>query len=161
MEFDATFWVGFCFVVFVGLMIYLKVHKMLIAGLDQRSEQIRERLDEAQRLREEAQALLASYERKQRDAVKEAEAMVEHARAEAQREREQAEARLEEMLTRREALAVEKIALAEVQARQEIRDVAIEAAIAAARRVIVEELNEERASALVDGAIGDLRRNLN
>ncbi len=161
MEFGATFWVGVSFVIFVGLMIYFKVHKMLIGGLDQRSERIKQQLDDAQRLREEAQALLASYERKQRDAVKDAEAMLEHARVEAQREGEQAEARLAEMLTRREALALEKIALAEAQAEQEIRELAIEAAIAAARRVIVEELNDERAGALVDGAIGELRGHLN
>ncbi len=161
MEFDATFWVGLSFVIFVGLMIYLKVHKMLIGGLDARSEKIREQLDDAQRLREEAQALLASYERKQRDAVREAEAMVEHARTEAAREREQAEVRLEEMLTRREALAVEKVQLAEAQAEQEIREIAVEAAVAAARRVIGTELNDERAGALVDGAIRDLRGHLN
>ena len=160
MAFDATFWVGISFAIFVGLMIYFKVHTKLIGGLDQRAERIKQQLDDAQRLREEAQALLASYERMQRNAVQEAEAMIEHARAEAQRGREQAEARLEEMLTRREALGLEKIQLAEAQAEQEIREIAIEAAIAAARQVIVGELNDDRAGALVDGAIGKLRGHL-
>jgi F-type H+-transporting ATPase subunit b len=161
MKFDATFWVGLSFLVFVGLMIYFKVHKMIIDGLDERSKKIAKELEEAQRLREEAQALLATYERKQRDAVEEAEAMLQHAREEARREAEIAAAKLEEALERREALSLEKIRMAEAQAEKEVRDAAIDAAIEAARQVIESKLDQARAGALVDDAIGDLRRHLN
>lgn len=161
MELDATFWVGVAFIVFVGLMIYFKVHTMIAGGLDTRSQKIREELEEAQRLREEAQALLASYERKQRDAAKEASEMVAHAQTEAKRETEIARQKLEELIVRREQMAVEKIAVAEAQAEQEVREAAIDAAVDAARRVIAAQATGERASALIDESIGELRRHLN
>ncbi len=162
MSFDATFWVGLSFLIFVAVLVFkFKVHRMLLSSLDARAERIRGELEEAQRLREEAQALLASYERKQRDALQEAEAMLEYAREEAEREAEIAMAKLEETLQRREQLSLEKISLAEAQAKQEVRDAAIEAAIAAARQIIETRLDDERAGVLVDETIKDLRRHLN
>ncbi len=161
MEFDATFWVGLAFVVFAALMAYFGVHKMILGGLDERAQKIQTELAEAKRLREEAQALLATYERKQRDAVADAEAMLEHAREEARREAALAEAKLAETISRREALSLEKIALAEAQAVTEVRDAAIDAAIEAAGRVIEDKLDEGRSDRLVDEAIGDLRLHLN
>jgi F-type H+-transporting ATPase subunit b len=162
MEFGAAFWVGLAFVVFLAIvLIGFKVHRMVLDGLDERARKIADELEQAQRLREEAQALLASYERKQRDAAAEAEAMLQHAREEARREAEIAQAKLEQALQRREELSLEKIALAETQAAQEVRDAAIDAAIEAARQVIESKLDEARASGLVDEAIGDLRRHLN
>ena len=161
MALDATFWVGIAFVVFIGIMAYYKVHRMIFGVLDERARKIRHELEESQRLREEAQALLAQYERKQRDAMQEAEEMFAHAGIEARRETEIAQAKLEELIRRREQMALEKIALAEAQAQQEVRDAAIEAAISAAEQVISGRLEGERAKGLIEDAIRDLRRHLN
>ena len=161
IEFGATFWVGLSFFIFVGLMLYYRVHRTVIGALDDRASRIRSELEEAQRLREEAQALLASYERKQRDAMAEIESIREHARAEAAREAELAAAKLKESLKRREELSLEKLALAETQAAQEVREAAVEAAIAAAREVIRGKLDREGARALVDDTIRELRQHLN
>lgn len=161
MAFDASFWVGVAFFAFVGVMLYYRVHRMIIDALDERAARIQGELEEAQRLREEAQAMLASYERKQRDAMSEIEAIRQHAREEAAREAVLAAEKLDESLKRREQLALEKIALAEAQAAQEVREAAVEAAIAAAREVIRARLDDERARTLVDETIKDLRRHLN
>ena len=160
MHFDATFWVAAGFVVFVGLMLYFKVHRTIVDTLNARAAKIRSDLDEARRLREEAQTLLATYERKQRDALKEAEAMLAHAREEAQRETDQAQQRLEDSIERRQQLALEKIALAEAQAQKDVRDTAVEIAIAAAEEVIARRISGERGAALVDNSIHGLRRYL-
>ena len=158
---DATFWVGAAFVLFVGILVYLKVPGMLTGALDERAKKISDDLDQARELREEAQVLLATYQRKQRDALKEAEEIIVHAKEEAMREAEQAEKKLEEAVARRQQAALNKIALAEAQAEYEVRDTAIEIAIAAATAVVVQQVRDDRADALVDTAIQDLRRHLN
>ena len=129
---DATFWVGAAFVLFVGILVYLKVPGMLTGALDERAKKISNDLDQARELREEAQVLLATYQRKQRDALKEAEESIAHAKEEAIREAEKAAKKLEEVVARRQQAALNKIALAEAQAEYEVRDAAIEIAIAAA-----------------------------
>ena len=158
---DATFWVGAAFVLFVGILFYLKVPGMLTSALDERAKKISDDLDQALELREEAQVLLATYQRKQRDALKEAEEIIAHAKEEAMREAEQAEKKLEEAIARRQQAALNKIALAEAQAENEVRDTAIEIAIAAATAVVAQQVQGDRADALVDTAIQDLRRHLN
>ncbi len=158
---DATFWVGAAFVLFVGILVYLKVPGMLTGALDERAKKISEDLDQARELREEAQVLLATYQRKQRDALKEAEEIIAHAKEEAMREAKQAEKKLEEAIARRQQAALNKIALAEAQAENEVRDTAIEIAIAAATAVVAQQVRGDRADALVDTAIQDLRRHLN
>ena len=158
---DATFWVGAAFVLFGGILVYLKVPGMLTGALDERAKKISDDLDQARELREEAQVLLATYQRKQRDALKEAEEIIAHAKEEAMREAEQAEKKLEEAIARRQQAALNKIALAEAQAENEVRDTAIEIAIAAATAVVAQQVRGDRADALVDTAIQDLRRHLN
>ena len=158
---DATFWVGAAFVLFVGILFYLKVPGMLTSALDKRAKKISDDLDQARELREEAQVLLATYQRKQRDALKEAEEIIAHAKEEAMREAEQAEKKLEEAVARRQQAALNKIALAEAQAENEVRDTAIEIAIAAATAVVAQQVQGDRGDALVDTAIQDLRRHLN
>lgn len=161
MEFlDATFFVGVAFVVFIGVLFYYKVPGMLTKSLDDRAEKIRNELDQARELREEAQSLLATYERKQRDAMAEAQEMIAHAEVEAKRETELARAKLEEGIARREQAAIAKIAMAEAQAEKEVREAAVEVAIAAAGRVIAEHLEGARAGAMVDDAIKDLGRHV-
>src|SRR3546814_6728751 len=127
---DPTFWVAVAFVVFAGLMVW-KARQPVLDGLDARAERIRAELDEAQRLREEAQKALAEYKRKQRDAAKEAEDLLANAKHEAELLRRQAAEDLKETLARREKAAIEKIAQAETQALQEVRAQAVDIAIAA------------------------------
>jgi len=130
-------------------------------ALDARAEKIKGELDEAQTLREDAQQTLSQFQRKQRDAVQEAEAIVAHAREEAQRSAERAKRDFEAAIERRSVLAAERIALAEAKALAEVRNLAVDVAIGAARAVIVESLGGERGGALVDQAIAELPQRLN
>lgn len=158
---DATFWVGVAFLLFVGILFYYKVPGMLTKALDDRADKIRQDLDEARQLREEAQTLLANYERKQRDALSEAEEIIAHAREEALREADLAAKKLDETVARRQQAAMEKIALAEAQAEKEVRDAAIEIAIGAASAIVAQQVKGERADALITAATADLGRHLN
>ena len=132
------------------------VKTALFGALDSRAEQIKAEIAEAKRLREEAQALLAGYKRKQRDAMHEAEEIVAHARAEADRMRQRAERELEQSLQRRERLAMERIARAEAAAVDEVRDLAVDIAVAAAGQVLNKELAGPDGDRLVAEAITDL-----
>ena len=155
------FWVLISFIIFVGLLIYLKVPSKVAAILDERAARIARELDEARRLREEAQGLLAEYQRKRRDAEKEAEAIAVQAREEAEAFAVETRQKLTEMLERRVRIAEEKIAQAEVQAVKEVRAAAADLAIAAATRIIAEEVQGETADQLVEASIADLRNRLN
>lgn len=152
---SAEFWVAVAFVLFV-VLAYRPVSRQVVAGLDARSERIRAEIGEAEALREQAQKLLAEYKRKQRDALKEAEAIVEHAQAEARRVRVQAEKDLEAALARREQAALDKIAQAEAHALREVHNQAVDVALSATARLIAENLDKERSEALVGQAIRDL-----
>lgn len=153
--FDETFWVGLSFVIFVAA-VFRPVSRMAAAALDGRAQKIREELDEAVRLREEAQALLAGYERRQNEAIQEAEDILAHAKEEAERQTRQAGETLEELIKRREAQAVERIARAEEEAAADVRNAAVELAIAATKKLISSELKEDQQQALIDEAIGEL-----
>lgn len=154
------FWVALAFVIFVALL-WKKIAGAFTGMLDARANKIRAELDEAQRLREEAQALLASYQRRQRDAEKEAEEIVSHAKEEAERLRRQGAADLEASLKRREAQAVERIAQMEAAAVQEVRTLTVDLAIAASRKLLSENLPQSQQDALVAQAIDELPKHLN
>ena len=153
------FWVAVAFVIFVGLA-FKKVRDGLTTALDGRSARIKAQLDEAQSLREDAQALLAEYQRKQRSAGEEAKAFVEHAKAEAERSREQAQADLEKAIERREQQALEKIEQAEAAALKEVRDQAVDLAIAATTQLLNESVAAQKGESLVDEAIAELPEKL-
>ncbi len=158
---SAEFWVGVAFFIFVGIVIYMKAPAMIAAALDQRAEAIRKELDEARRLREEAQDLLADYQQKQRRADDEAKAIVEQAEREAVAIKEQAEKALKESIERRSRTAEEKIARAEAQALAEVRGAVVEAATAAAEQVLAQRVKGDTANGIVDQSIRDLRGKLN
>lgn len=156
---DPTLWVAVGFFIFVAAIF--KVAKKTITGaLDGRAEDIRNSLDQAAGLREEAQQLLAEYQRKQRDAVKETEQMLAHARAEAERMAKEGAEKLEEALKRREQLAVEKIAQAETDAIREVRAISVDVAVAATRSLIASNMDAGKSGAMVDEAISDLSKKL-
>ena len=135
----AEFWVAVAFVIFLGVLIYFGAHQMILDALDQRSARIRAELDEARRLKDEAQALLAEYQRKQSEAEREAADILAGARAEAERLAIEAKAKSEEFLARRTKLAETKIAQAEAQALADVRNAAAEAAVAAAEKVLTDD----------------------
>ncbi len=158
---DPTFWVAVAFVILLVTLFYFKVHKALIGQLDARAARIKAQLDEAQTLREEAQKTLADYQRKQRDAITETERIIEHAKEEAQRLREQAEADLQHALARRREAAEEKIAQAEAAALKEVRNQAVDVAMAAAAKLLAEEVKPAQSKALIDESIEELSKKLN
>jgi len=157
---DPTFWVLVSFVVFVAL-VWKPASRMISQGLDERAEKIRSDIEKAARLREEAQALLAEYQKKQRDALKDAEAIVAAAKAEAEAFSKQAAADLEASLKRREQLALQRIAQAETQALTDVRAAAVDLAMQATRRILIEKLDAGKQDALIESAIKELPAKLN
>ncbi|PRY93552.1 ATP synthase F0 subcomplex B subunit [Hasllibacter halocynthiae] len=141
------------FLVFLGILLYFKVPSTVAGLLDKRAAGIRSDLDEARGLRDEAQTLLASYERKQREVEEQAGRIVKNARAEAETAAEEARAELERAVARRLAGAEEQIASAEAAAVAEVKNRAIEVATRAAAAVIAERMDAQRADALIDDSI--------
>lgn len=156
---DAEFWVLVAAVIFVAV-VFKPVGRTLTGGLDARGARIRGELDEARRLREEAEQLVASYRAKQQEAAAEAEAIVAHAKTEAERIAAQAARDLEQALERRKHMAEERIAQAEAKALDEVRAVAIDVAISAAREVIASQVDARRGAAMIDAAIVALPQRL-
>jgi F-type H+-transporting ATPase subunit b len=156
---DPEFWVLLAVVVFV-VGVWKPARRAILGALDARAVRIRDELETARRLREEAQQALATYQKQQREAAAEADAIISHAKAEAERIAAQAAHNLEEALERRRRLAEERIAQEEAKALAEIRAVTVDVAISAARQVIVAELDEQRGAALIDAAIVALPQQL-
>ena len=148
------------FILFVGLLVYLKVPGLVGGMLDKRAEGIKSELDEAKALREEAQTLLASYERKQKEVQQQADRIVEAAKAEAQNAAVEAKDNLKESIKRRLAAAEEQIVSAQDSAVKEIRDSAIVVAVAAANDVIASKLSAADGNALIEDAIKDVAAKL-
>jgi F-type H+-transporting ATPase subunit b len=161
LELDAEFWVAVAFVVFLGVLAYLGVHKTMVKFVDQRRDRIKAELDEARRLKEEAQALLAQYQRKQREAEQEAAAIIAGASAEAERMVAEAKAKMEEFVARRGKMAETKIAQAEAQALADVRAAAAEAAVGAAERILTKVVKGEVADRLIVKGIDDVKTKLN
>lgn len=150
-----TFWVAVAF--FSFFIFFGKKMGAVIGGmLDERSQKISDQLDEALRLREEAQELLASYEKKQHEALEEAKSIVAAAKAEAERLAAEAAEQLEHNLKRSEQLATDRINQAQAQAVAEVKDMAVEIAVDAAKRMLTSDVSAAKADTLIDDAIKDL-----
>jgi F-type H+-transporting ATPase subunit b len=154
-------WVAFGFLCFLALLAYLGVHRKLIAGLDARQARIKSELDDARRLREEAQALLAEFERKGREAEKEAEAIIASAKAEAERLASEAKTRMEDFVARRTKMAEQKIVQAEAQALADVKSAAADAAVAAAERILSVSAKGKTAEDLLARGIEDVKSKFN
>lgn len=157
---NTNFIVLLAFFLFVGILLYFGVPSMITRMLDQRAAAIRADLDEARALREEAQSLLASYERKQREVSEQADRIVASAKEEAGRAAEQAKDDIRQSVARRLAAAHDQIASAEAAAIREVRDQAIAVAIGASRDLIAGKMTAERANALIEEAIGSVETKL-
>jgi F-type H+-transporting ATPase subunit b len=146
MLLEAEFWVALGFFVFLGLLGYLGIHRMIGKSLDERAGRIKAELDEAKKLKDDAAQLLADYRRK---------------RDEAERLAAEAKVKIEEFVARRTKMAETKIAQAEAQAAADVRSAAAEAAVAAAAKVLSQEAKGKLAGELIAKGIDDVRKKLN
>lgn len=158
---NTDFIVSIAFLIFIGVLLYFKVPALVAGMLDKRSEGIQSELDEARALHEEAKALLASYERKQKDVQDQAERIVTSAKDEAMRAAEQAKLDIQTSVERRMAAAVDQLASAEATAVKEVRDRAAAAAVAAAQDVIAAQMTAATSNSLIDSAIAEVEAKLN
>ena len=157
---DPEFWVLVAFVI-VLLLLWKKAAPGVMKGLDERAARIAAQLEEARRLRQEAETALASYQEKQRQTMRQAEEILAHATVEAERIGKLAASDLEASIERRTRQSEDRIAQAEAAALAEVRNAAVDVAIAAARRVLTSEVQGEAAARMVEDAIADLPRRLN
>ena len=158
---DPEFWVLLAFVIFIGVLVRFGVPKMALSALDERSARIKQALDEAQRLRSEAQAVLAKYQKKRAEAEKEAQAIIVSARVEAERLAGEAKGKVEEFVARRTKMAESKIAQAEAQALADVRAAAADAAVAAAEKILTQTVKGSVADDLLTKGIAELKSKLN
>jgi F-type H+-transporting ATPase subunit b len=149
------------FVLFLAIIFYANVPSMMGGMLDKRADGIKSELDEARALREEAQTLLASYERKQREVAEQSERIVAQARTDAEAAAEAAKAELARSIERRLAAAEDQIASAEAKAVRAVSHRAVEVAVAAAGQIIATQMAAADANSLIDASIDEVTTRLN
>lgn len=158
---DATFWAFIALVIFIGVVVYFKVPGMIAKSLDERSAKIRNELEEARRLREEAHQLLGEYQKKRKEAEQEASEIIAAAKREAEALVEDAHKKTEEYVARRAALAEQKIGQAEREAVAEVRSIAVDVATEAARSVLASKLDEQTNTKLFQDSLKAVQSKLN
>ncbi|MEQ8405053.1 MAG: F0F1 ATP synthase subunit B [Oceanicaulis sp.] len=158
---DTTFWAFVGLVLFFIVIFVFGAPKMITKSLDERADRIRTELDEARRLREEAQELLASYKRKQAEAAKNAEDIIRQAKAEADYLRENAKKEIAQRIERRTALAEQRIAQAEAQAAKEVKALAADLAVDAAKLLLSDKMTKTQRNALLKSDIASVKDRLN
>jgi F-type H+-transporting ATPase subunit b len=157
---DPTFWVAVGTAIFIAVVVWRRVPQMVAKMLDDRAAAIKGELDEAKRLREEAEVLLKEYRAKTANAAQEAQAIIDAAKASAERMAADARAQLAVQIERRGKMAEQKIAQAEAEAIADVRAAATAVAAAAAAEVIGKQTTEAKGDALIESAIRDLRTKL-
>ena len=148
------------FVIFIGILVYYGVPGMVTRMLDARAVRIKQELDEARALRDEAQTLLAGYERRQKEVKAQAEDIVTAAKAEAEKAAEAAKEEIRNSVARRLKTATEQIAAAEQSASRQIKDQAVTVAVAAAGDVMRERMKADDANRLIDSSIAEVGEKL-
>ena len=154
-------WVALAFVIFLGLLLRIGAHRFVLTALDDRSARIRSQLDEALRLRKEAEEVLVEYKRRQDEAEKTAASIIHNAGLEADRMAADAAAKVEEFIARRTRMAETKIAQAEAQAVADVRAAAADVAVAAAGEMLSASTKGAASDALIAQGIADLKARLN
>lgn len=157
---NTNFVVLLAFIVFILVLIYFKVPGMISGLLDKRADGIKAELEEARALREEAQTILASYERKQQEVAEQADQIVAHAKLEAQEAAKLAKEDLKASIERRLAAAGDQIKSAENAAVKEVRDTAVSIAIGAAQDIITKKMSAAEGNKLIEDAIKDVEAKL-
>ncbi|MDE2364380.1 MAG: ATP F0F1 synthase subunit B [Hyphomicrobiales bacterium] len=155
---DAETWVAIGFLIFIGVLAWHGVHDKLLGALDARIDGVKKELAEAQKLRDEAQALLASFEAKRKEAEAEAAAIVAQAKQEAELLAKEAQVRTADFIARRTKQAEDKIAQAEAQAASDVRSAAADAAVKAAETVLKTDVKGAAGASIVDQGIKDIGR---
>ena len=158
---EAEFWVAVAFVLMLAIFGYFGVHRTIAAALDNRSARIRKELDDARRLKEEAQSLVAEYRARRQSAEREAQEIVAAAKADAERIAVEAKAKMEDFVARRTKSAENTIAQAETQAVADVRAAAAEAAATAAASVLSQTVKGDVANGLIEKSIKELGSKLN
>ncbi|MGE0280384.1 MAG: F0F1 ATP synthase subunit B [Rhizobiaceae bacterium] len=161
MELDATFWAFIALVIFLAVIFYLKVPGMIGGALDKRAIKITSEIEEARRLREEAQQLLAEYQRKRKEAEAEAAEIVAAAKREAEMLVKDAKTKTEDYVTRRTALAEQKIAQAEREAVNEVRASAVDLAVEASRALLAGKTDAKTAADFFKSSVAAVKAKLN
>jgi F-type H+-transporting ATPase subunit b len=159
--FEAEDWVAVAFVILMGVFAYFGVHRMLLKALDHRRDRIKNEIDDARRLKEEAAKLVAEYRARRESAEREAQDIISSARAEAERIAAEAKAKMEDFIARRTKSAENKIAMAEAQALADVRTAAAEAAVTAAGAIMSQTVKGAVADDLVTKGIADVQQKLN
>lgn len=157
----ASLWAFIALLIFLGIVAYMKVPAAIARSLDKRAEQIAAELEQAKSLREEAQQLLAEYQRKRQEAEGEAASILSTAEKEAAQLREEARIKSEDYVARRTALAEQKIRQAEADAINEVRASAVDLAIAAAEKVIAAKVDGKAAGDIFKSSLAELKGRLN
>jgi F-type H+-transporting ATPase subunit b len=154
-------WVAIAFLIFVGILLKIRTPELVFKALDDRSARIKAELDEALKLRREAEEVLAEYRSRQDEAEKTAQSIIHNAGAEAERMAAEAHAKVEEFIARRTRMAEIKIAQAEAQALADVRSAAADVAVAAAETILTNTTRGAAAEALLARGIADLKAKLN
>ncbi len=158
---STVFWTAIALVGFFALIGYMGLHKLIAKALDGRAASIKNELDEARRLKEEAQKMLADYERKQKAATLEAQSIIEQAKAEAENFAVETEKKLTETIERRTKMATNKILQAQLQAKKNVQTYAADIAVSAANEILSNDLSKSKANDLIDESIAGLKDRLN
>ena len=159
--FQAEFWVAVAFVILMGVFGYFGVHRTILQALDHRRDRIQKELDDARRLKEEANKLVAEYRARRASAEREAQDIVANAKADAERIASEAKVKMEDFVARRTKTAENKIAQAESQAIADVRAAAAEAAVSAASSIMTQSVKGQVAGDLIAKGIQDVRSKLN
>jgi F-type H+-transporting ATPase subunit b len=158
--FNTNYVVLIGFILFLALLFYFNVPAMILKMLDDRAETIRSELDEARNLRDEAQAVLAAYERKSREVAEQSQRIIDHAREEARLAADAAKEDLKQSIARRLKAAEEQITSAEEKATREFRNRAVDVAIAAAAKILADSTTATEANKRIDAAIAEVESRL-
>jgi len=154
--FNTNYVVLIGFILFLALLFYFNVPAMILKMLDDRAETIRSELDAARNLRDEAQAVLAAYERKSREVAEQSQRIIDHAREEARLAADAAKEDLKQSIARRLKAAEEQITSAEEKATRELRNRAVDVAIAAAAKILADSTTATEANKRIDAAIAEV-----
>lgn len=158
--FNTNYVVLIGFILFLALLFYFNVPAMILKMLDDRAETIRSELDEARNLRDEAQAVLAAYERKSREVAEQSQRIIDHAREEARLAADAAKEDLKQSIARRLKAAEEQITSAEEKVTRELRNRAVDVAIAAAAKILADSTTATEANKRIDAAIAEVESRL-
>jgi F-type H+-transporting ATPase subunit b len=158
---DPETWVAIAFVILMAVFAYMGVHRSVLNALDNRAARIKDELDDARRLKDEAAKVLAEYNARRASAEREAQDIIASAKAEAERIAADAKTKMEDFVARRTKAAENKIAMAEAQALADVRAAAADAAVAAASTILSQSVKGEVADDLLAKGIAEVRAKLN